>query len=48
MTYIQFILGNRRFLAFWLAAAALSGFGQTFFISLFGGQIRAGFDLSHG
>jgi len=48
VTYLQFILGNRRFLAFGLAAAALSGFGQTFFISLFGGQIRAGFDLSHG
>ncbi|MEF8980664.1 MFS transporter [Thiohalorhabdus sp.] len=48
MTYLEFILGNRRFLVFGVAAAALSGFGQTFFISLFGGQIRAGFDLSHG
>ncbi len=36
----------------WLAAGALlaflSSFGQTFFISLFAGEIRAEFDLSHG
>lgn len=36
----------------WLAAASLmtltSSFGQTFFISIFAGEIRAEFDLSHG
>ena len=36
----------------WLAAGALlafmSSFGQTFFISIFAGEIRAEFDLSHG
>ena len=47
--------GLRRFLvdnARWLAAGALmtlmSSFGQTFFISIFAGEIRAAFDLSHG
>jgi MFS family permease len=48
VTYLQFVGTHRRFLAFGLAAAALSGFGQTFFISLFGGRIRDGFGLSHG
>lgn len=36
----------------WLAAGAVmtfaSSFGQTFFIALFAGEIRAEFDLSHG
>ncbi len=36
----------------WLAAGFLlifaSSFGQTFFIALFGGELRAAFDLSHG
>lgn len=38
--------------ALWLGAGALltflSAFGQTFFISVFAGEIRAEFDLSHG
>lgn len=44
----SFLLEN----APWLAAGALlafmSSFGQTFFISIFAGEIRAEFDLSHG
>lgn len=48
MSYAQFVLAHRRFLGFGLLAAALSGFGQTFFISLFGGRIREVFELSHG
>lgn len=36
----------------WLGAGALltfaSSFGQTFFIALFGGELRAAFDLTHG
>lgn len=32
---------------FALAATATSGFGQTFFISIMGGEIRQAFDLSH-
>ncbi|WP_417523408.1 MFS transporter [Marinovum sp.] len=48
-------MSNRSFLvqnAPWLGAGALlalmSSFGQTFFISLFAGEIRAEFGLSHG
>ena len=45
---IRFILQNSR----WLTAGALltliSSFGQTYFISIFAGEIRAAFDLSHG
>ena len=44
----RFIIQNSR----WLAAGALltlmSSFGQTYFISIFAGQIRTTFDLSHG
>lgn len=38
---------GRHIVAFGLLAMALSGFGQTFFISVLGADIRAGFDLSH-
>ena len=45
---MNFIIENAR----WLLATALlyfsSCFGQTFFISLFAGEIRQAFDLSHG
>lgn len=48
MTLRSFLRDN----APWLAAGALltflSSFGQTFFISVFAGQIRAEFGLSHG
>ena len=44
----RFIILNSR----WLAAGALltlmSSFGQTYFISIFAGEIRAAFNLSHG
>ena len=45
---LAFIAANPRYLAFGIATAFLSSFGQTFFISLFGGEIRAAFGLSHG
>jgi len=45
---LTFLLTNPRFLAFGVATAFLSSFGQTYFISLFGGEIRQTFDLSHG
>lgn len=48
MEYLRFIQQNRRFLGFGLLAAALSGFGQTFFVSLFSDPIRSAFDLGHG
>jgi|TARA_B110000444_G_scaffold257112_1_gene294912 MFS family permease len=45
---MKFLIQNAR----WLIATALlyfcSCFGQTFFISLFAGEIREAFDLSHG
>ena len=48
MGFARFLIDNAR----WLAAGALltfmSGFGQTFFISIFAGEIRAEFGLSHG
>ena len=44
----KFIVNNSR----WLAAGALltlmSSFGQTYFISIFAGEIRTAFNLSHG
>ncbi len=48
MSILNFVSRN----APWLGAGALltflSSFGQTFFISIFAGEIRATFDLSHG
>ena len=45
---IRFILQNSR----WLTAGALltliSSFGQTYFISIYAGEIRTAFNLSHG
>ena len=47
MNSLMFILRNRRFLGFGLACTLASNFGQTFFIALFGGHIRADFGLGH-
>ncbi len=48
MALVDFLRQNAR----WLAAGALltfcSSFGQTYFISIFAGEIRAAFGLSHG
>lgn len=48
MNYLSFVRQNAR----WLAAAFLltfsSSYGQTYFISIFAGQIREEFGLSHG
>ena len=44
----EFILTEWRFLLFGLLMAFWSSLGQTFFISLFSGQIRAALGLSHG
>ena len=48
MPYLEFLAANRRFLAFGFAMAFFSAFGQTFFIAIFGGELRAEFGLSHG
>jgi MFS family permease len=47
-TYFGFLAENRRFLAFGFLMALCSSYGQTFFISVFGGEIRAEFGLTHG
>lgn len=48
MKFVTFLRENAR----WLGAGAMlsfaSSFGQTFFISVFSGEIRNEFDLSHG
>ena len=48
MTYFKFFLNNKGFLSFGLLLMFSSSFGQTFFISLFSGEIRTEFNLSHG
>lgn len=48
MEYLRFILSSPRFLAFGFLIAAFSSFGQTFFIGLFGAELRSTFELSHG
>ena len=48
MAYLRFLFKNRRFLSFGLLIAFFSAFGQTFFIAVFGPEIRAEFGLSHG
>ena len=46
--YLSFIRENAPFLATGALLSFLSSFGQTFFISIFGGEIRAQYDLSNG
>ncbi|HHQ69030.1 MAG TPA: MFS transporter [Halothiobacillaceae bacterium] len=45
--YWKFLAENWRFLAFGVLTAMLSGYGQTFYIAVFGGELRADFNLSH-
>lgn len=46
--YLQFIKDNAPFLATGALLSFLSVFGQTFFISIFGGEIREEFGLTNG
>jgi len=46
--YLRFIAENTPFLAAGALLQFLSAFGQTFFISIFGGEIRAEYGLSNG
>ena len=46
--YFRFAVENRRFLAFGFLISFSSSFGQTFFVGLFGPDLRAEFGLSHG
>lgn len=47
MTMITFFKDNFRWLIAGVLMTLLSSFGQTFFISIFAGEIREGFGLSH-
>ncbi len=46
--YLSFILANAPFLATGALLSFLSSFGQTFFLAIFGGDIRTEFGLSNG
>lgn len=46
--YVTFFGRNARFLTFGFLLALLSSFGQTYFIALFGAEIRMEYGLSHG
>ncbi len=48
MSTLAFLRDNAPFLAAGVLLTLASSFGQTFFISVFAGQIRADFGLSHG
>lgn len=48
MGLYQFLTRNARWLAAGAVLTFLSSFGQTFFISIFAGEIRAEFGLTHG
>ncbi|MDZ7748345.1 MAG: MFS transporter [Halofilum sp. (in: g-proteobacteria)] len=48
MHYTRFLITYRRFLAFGFLLPFFSGFGQTFFIGIFGAELRADFGLGSG
>ena len=48
MSYLRLAAAHRRILAFGFALTLFSSFGQTFFIALFGAEIRGEFGLTHG
>jgi len=48
MVSLSFLKTNARWLAAGFMLTLMSGFGQTYFISIFAGEIRETFDLSHG
>lgn len=48
MTYLAFLRGNFRFIGFGFLLTMLSSYGQTFYVALYGAEIRAEFGLGHG
>ncbi len=48
MAYLSFLRAHPRFLAFGFGLTMFSSFGQTYFLSMFGGAWRRDFGLSHG
>src|SRR6056297_1501004 len=47
-SYLRFVRNNAPFLLVGALLTFLSSFGQTFFIAVFGGDIRTAFGLSNG
>ena len=48
MTFLSFLRENARFLLAGFLLSFTSSYGQTYFVSIFAGEIRAEFGLSHG
>jgi MFS family permease len=48
MKYLEFLIQNWRFLAFGIAVNFFASSGQTYYISIFGGEFRREFALSDG
>lgn len=48
LDYARFVAGNWRFLGFGVLLTFFASAGQTYFISVFGGEIRNEFGLTHG
>ena len=48
MNFVAFLKQNANWLSTGALLAFLSSFGQTYFISIFAGEIRTDFELSHG
>jgi MFS family permease len=48
MSYLQLVRTHPRLVGFGFALTLFSSFGQTFFIAVFGAEIRSEFDLTHG
>ena len=48
MTILTFLRDNARWLSAGMLLTFLSSFGQTYFISIFAGEIREVFQISHG
>lgn len=48
MGYLRFLLAHPRFLSFGFGLNVFVALGQTFYVSLYNGEIRDAFSLSHG
>lgn len=48
MQYLSFLRDNWRFIGFGVFLTLLSSFGQTFYVALYGAEIRAEYGLSNG
>jgi predicted MFS family arabinose efflux permease len=48
MTYLVFLRSNFRFIGYGFLLTMLSSYGQTFYVALYGTEIRAEFGLGHG